>query len=228
MARRTSVTSFSILAAGVLCGGAVAAPPGPQGAGQGTAAVAQLEGLTVKVASVRTWTSFDGKTPVLKRDERWTAGAMKIQTFTDPIYGASRLSSGTREMSQGKDRYAATLESFAVKGAPKAAGRYCEIAVVLTNGGAQAASVSWLDAASKTLDARLLLPAGTAVPLRAFLIPGVGAARTSLVKSFDGKLAMALAPGEETWALLVFDVPAGQSQARLQLKKAPPVSVSLP
>jgi hypothetical protein len=187
-----------------------------------------LGGLTVRLGAVRTWTSFDGKTPVVKADERWVSGAMRLVTFSDPFLGSSRLASGRRQMSQGEDSYVATLESFAKADVLSAEGRFCEVAVLLANPSTAPVMLSLADAAARTLDARLLLASGAPVPLRAFLVPGVGAADTSLVRSFEGKLAVALAPGEESWALLVFDVPAGQSQARLQLKKTATLPLRLP
>jgi hypothetical protein len=200
---------------------ATASPP------SGAAGV-PLGGLMVRLGAVRTWTSFDGKTPVAKADERWVSGAMRLVTFSDPFLGSSRLASGKRQMSQGKDSYAATLESFAKADAPRAEGRFCEVAVLLVNRGTTPVTLSLADAAVSTLDARLMLTSGESVTPRAFLVPGVGAAATSLVRSFEGKLAVALAPGEESWALLVFDVPPGQSQARLQLKKTATLPLRLP
>ena len=200
----------------------------PQETAPAVVASVPLEGLTVRLGAVRTWASFDGKTPVVKADERWVSGAMRLVTFSDPIPGSGRLLSGTHQMSQGVDSYAATLESFARSAAPKPKGRFLEVTLLLANPGQAPVTVSLADKAARTLDARLLLAGSALVPLRAFLVPGVGAADTSLVKSFEGKLAVALRPGEESWALLVFDVPVAESQARLQLKRTATLSVRLP
>jgi hypothetical protein len=211
-----------VAAIGTLAAGADVAPNPP-------ASVSfELEGLTAQVASIRTWTAFDGKLPAVKSAEHWVSGAMRLQTFDDPMLGSSRLSAGKREMSQGADRYAATIESFAVAGAPKATGRFSEIALVLANKGTKPVTVGPLNATAKTFDARLLAGAPAGLAPRAFLIPGLGSAKTSLAKSFEGKLAVTLGPGEQTWALLVFDVPAKQAQAKLQIKKGPALDVRLP
>jgi hypothetical protein len=177
---------------------------------------AQVEGLTVKVASVRTWRDFDGTTPAQKGDERWVSGVMKLQT--DPTLGSSRLASGERQMSSGADGYKAQIRSFAAKDAPRPSGRFCEVIILISNPGPAPVTVEMLEA--KTIAAHLLPATGTPFDPRAFLIPGLAAADTSLVESFEGKLAVTLAPGEQTWMLLLFDVPVGQANARLQIKKA--------
>jgi hypothetical protein len=191
-------------------------------------ATTDIEGLTIESRWARTWKAFDGKVPTFDGAERWVSGEMTIEAVRDPAIAGSALTSGTREMSRGADHYAAAVEGFSGKDAPKATGRFVEVGLWFSNGGTATHTVSLLDATSKTIDARLVLASGTPVPPVAFLIPGVGVAKTSLLRSFDGKLAVTLAPGQLTWAILVFDVPAAQKPGKLQLKNGPTVDVRLP
>src|SRR5512145_1691206 len=94
---------------------------------------AQVEGLTVKVTSIRSWLYFDGRTPAIKGSEHWVSGVMKLQT--NPAVGSSRLSAGTRQMSQGSDGYKAEFVSFAARDAPRPAGQLCELIVLIGNTG---------------------------------------------------------------------------------------------
>jgi hypothetical protein len=64
--------------------------------------------------------------------------------------------------------------------------------------------------------------------MKAFLIPGLNIAPISLAVSWEGKLGFELSPGEETWLLIVFDVPEKYNSAHFQLKESTPVSIHLP
>jgi len=45
--------------------------------------------------------------------------------------------------------------------------------------------------------------------------------------SWEGELGLTLKPGEETWMLLLFDIPGEHTPARLKLKNASPIAIDL-
>ncbi len=207
--RARTVACLAVTAIGVgIASADVAPPPAPK---------IVLEGIIVQLASAGTWSIYR-ELPRMKNDERWMCGSIRIQSASDPAAAGAPMSEGTRELRQGEERCAATIESFAGAAAQKELREYL---LTFENRSKQPVTLSLLDAASGRIDMRVVpVPKDDGPPVRprAFLIPGLAVASTSFVKSFDGPLAAQLAPGEKTWALVVFEAASSSGLVQLHVK----------
>lgn len=191
------------------------------------------QGVTAAIKSIRTWESFDnsliGTSGELgKSYEHWLSGGLAIKRLGDLD---SKILSGKREVSQGASSYTMNVSRFAPyngEAGVKASGRFCELLLWFTNKGKQQSTIWFHNKGQNGLDAQLLLTGQDTIGVQAFLMPGLGVAPISLVTSWKGQLGIKLNPGEETWLLLVFDVPHKYSSARFQLKNTSPFVVRLP
>ena len=164
--------------------------------------VALEQGVTCSIESVRTWESFDGKAPEEGPYQKW-------KSDTTISYASHRYSPDYR-----------TPE-----------GKYVEVLVWFDAKGAEDAKVHLIPDADDTLeafDARLTYAAGES-PVKAFAIPGTGVvSNNGLLETWEGNLHFGLEPGEQTWILLLFDIPTEVSEAKFQLKSAEPFTINIP
>ena len=158
-------------------------------------------GITTTIKSVRTWAIFDANKPVDASHEFWVTGNYSINVACF-----------------------APSEGIVVE---KATGRFLELQVWFTNKGQKEATLDFITNEGTELDARLLFDQGKTAKVRAFLIPGLGIAPISLVTFWKGNLGIKLNPGQETWLLLVFDIPADIKTAKLQIKNLTPIPIIL-
>jgi hypothetical protein len=168
---------------------------------EGSASLEQ--GVVWSVGSVRTWESFDGRAPSEDQYQKWA--------------------SDTR-FSRTEHRYTPDQRV--------ADGKFTEILIWFDGRGTERAKVDLIPAGGSALDVRLLYVKGgnaESATVKAFVIPGTGSASNSMMtETWEGNLNFGLEPEERTWILLLFDVPADVSAARLQLKSAEPLPVEIP
>lgn len=160
------------------------------------------QGVVCTVESVRTWESFDGKAPEEGPYQKWKSDSA---------------------VSYASHRYSPDYRT------PE--GKFVEILVWFDAEGAEDAKVHLIPGADDTLeafDARLAYGEGQSCPIKAFAIPGTGVVKNNgLLETWDGNLNFGLAPGERTWILLLFDIPADVSEAIFQLKSAEPLPINI-
>ncbi len=161
------------------------------------------QGVVWSVGSVRTWETFDGRTPAEDPHQKWASDT-----------GITR------------NDYRYTPDQR------MAEGKFAEVLVWFDSRGTEGAKVDLIPAGGTALDVRLLyVKDGNAesAPVKAFVIPGTGSAANRLMtETWEGNLNFSLEPQERTWILLLFDVPTDVSAARLQLKSAAPLPVEIP
>jgi len=160
------------------------------------------QGVVCTVESVRTWESFDGQAPEEGPYQKWKSDSA---------------------VSYASHRYSPDYRT------PE--GKYVEILIWFDAEGTEDAKVHLIPGADDTLeafDARLTYGAEQNSPIKAFAIPGTGVvANNGLLETWEGNLHFGLSSGERTWILLLFDIPADVSEAKLQLKSAEPLPVSI-
>lgn len=106
----------------------------------------------------------------------------------------------------------------------KPSGTFLELLLWFTNTG-EKESVVWFNTKGESLmDSHLILNKQK-IYAKAFLIPGLEIAYISLVTAWEGQLGFVLKQGEQTWLLIIFDVPEEHKSALFQLKNVSPVSI---
>ena len=158
------------------------------------------QGVVYSVESVRTWASFDGKTPAEKPYEKWR--------YNGPF-------------SRNEHRYTSDQRT------PE--GKFVEIVVWFENKGEEEASIDMIYDESDSMDCGLLYGNKQTATVKAFVIPGTGIARNRMMtEKWKGSMGFRLKPEEKTWILLLFDIPVDASDVKLQMKKSTPVSITIP
>jgi len=156
--------------------------------------------VTYTLASVRTWTSFDGNAPADEPYENWAAGG--------PYKNSFHRFTADQKVAQGK---------------------FVEFLIWFDNKGTEDNSIEMIHSGDSIPDCQLLYGQNQHTIPNAFLIPGLGIAKDKcLIEIWNGILKFNLKSKEKTWLLLLFDVPNNVSEAKLQLKATTPVSVKIP
>jgi hypothetical protein len=129
----------------------------------------------------------------------------------------------------GEEVYSMVYENFNpsdFKEGIRPSGKFLELLLWFTNAGKKE-SVVWFNTKDENLmDSHLILNSQT-IYAKAFLIPGVEIAYISLVTEWEGQLGFVLKQGEQTWLLLIFDIPEEHKSIQFQLKDASPVSIKV-
>ncbi len=156
------------------------------------------QGVVDTVTSVRVWQTFDGAAPAHEAYQKWaTGGPYSMETH----------------------RYTPDVWP--------ASGQFVEMQVWLTNDGSEKAKIDMALDGVKGLQCKLLYGNGQSADVNGFLIAGLSYERERcLVTSWEGNLYFTLEPGEKTWMMLVFDVPAGVTSGRLQIREYAPIPVT--
>jgi len=157
------------------------------------------QGVVYSVESVRTWESFDGITPDETLYQKWSSNG---------------------PASRKENRYTPDQR--------KSEGKFVELLIWFDSKNKEEVDIEMIPQGGEALDCKLLYGNNRSAAVKAFVIPGTGSARNRLmIEEWKGNLSFKLKPEEKTWILLLFDIPVDISEAKLQIKKSNPVSVTI-
>jgi hypothetical protein len=196
--------------------------------------------IVLRVLSARVGDSYKASPPASDRQMLWWSGDLQvggIRTVLVAENGARAWMeekdnllvrsqgglSGRSQSDQKKEVFATEVTNFiAFSDQPGQGprGEFWQVLVGLKNAGRSSETLVLHEAGAGTLDAALRPRGGSELAPAGFLVPGMRLGRIALLTSWKGKLAARLAAGEETWLLLLFDVPRVTQEAMLSIGKA--------
>ena len=188
---------------------------------QGDTKSKDIDGIEVKTVIGRFYDAFDGKLPSIDNAAHWYLGnsILDLDDSKDVIPPGGKLVEGcfknedsTEFMLFSKFGPAEDEEAY------KAKGSFYEIPLYFSNNSNDTNNITLSKEENKTLNVQLVSENKEVFSPVAFRIPGFFPIdERSLFTSFEGSLSMSLPPKNQTWLLLVFDIPEDIKTANLAL-----------
>jgi hypothetical protein len=180
-----------------------------------------LDGIEVKTVTGRFYDAFDGNLPSIDNAAHWYLGnsILDLDNSKEVIPPGGKLVEGsfknedsTEFMLFSKFGPAEDEEAY------KAKGSFYEIPLYFSNNSNDTNTLTLSKEENKTLNVQLVLENKEIFSPVAFRIPGFFPIdERSLFTSFEGKLSLSLPPKNQTWLLLIFDIPEDIKTANLAL-----------
>jgi len=180
-----------------------------------------FDGIEVQMIIGRFWNAFDGKLPEIKNASHWFLGNSQLD-----LGGSEEVIPPGGKLVEGcfKNEDSTEVMLFSKFGpaedkeAHKATGSFYEIPIYFSNNSNDTNTITLSKEDNKTLDAQLILEDKKVLSPVAFRIPGFfPIEERSLFTAFESKLILSLPPKNQTWLLLVFDIPEDTKTAQLNL-----------